>query len=68
MIFLDRQDRGFNATLSVGQIVGNSAFKRAGMYDLEVVKDNLATMKRHFSFLGIKDATVLEDSTIDYML
>ncbi len=58
----------FNATLFVGLIVVNSDLKRAGMVYLEGVKDNLATIKRHFSYLGIKDATVLEDSTIDEML
>ncbi len=58
----------FNATLFVGLTVVNSDLKRAGMDDLEGVKDNLATIKRHFSYLGIKDATVLEDSTIDEML
>jgi hypothetical protein len=58
----------FNATLFVGLTVVNSDLKRAGMDDLEGVKDNLATIKRHFSYLGIKDATVLEDYTIDEML
>jgi hypothetical protein len=51
----------------VGLIVANSKFERAGMDNLEGVKDNLAIMKRHFQYLDIKDVTVLEDSSYDAM-
>jgi len=37
------------------------------MDDLDKPKDNAATMKRHFKFLGIKKVTVLEDSSYDEM-
>ena len=33
------------------------------MHNLDHAKDNLATMKRHFEDLDIKDVTVLEDSS-----
>jgi hypothetical protein len=57
----------FDATHAVGLILANSHFERTGMLNLDGVKDNLATMKRHFSFLGIKDVTVLEDSSYNDM-
>jgi hypothetical protein len=47
----------------VGLIVANSNFERAEMQNLDEVKDNLKTMKRHFKYLDIKDVTVLEDSS-----
>ncbi len=47
----------------MGLIVANSNFERAGMQNLDKVKDNLATKKRHFEYLDIKDVTVLEDSS-----
>jgi hypothetical protein len=43
----------FNATHAVGLIVANSIFDKTGKKDLELVKENLVTMKRHYDFLGI---------------
>ena len=35
------------------------------MENLDKVKDNLVTMRRHFAFLGIKDVTEVTDSLED---
>ncbi len=37
------------------------------MKNLDKVKDNLVTIKKHFDFLGIKDLTILENSSHDAM-
>ncbi len=39
----------FNATHTVGLIVANSNYEKAGIDNLKGVKDNLVTMKRHFN-------------------
>ena len=44
-----------------------SKFNNAEMDDLTKVKDNLVTIKRHYSFLGIKDVTELTEKSYDDM-
>ena len=57
----------FNATHATGLIVTNSEYDKIGMENLDGVKDNFVTMKRHFDFLGIKDVIEVTDSLEDMM-
>lgn len=55
----------FKATHAVGLILSNQHFDKIGMDELSTVKDNHATMKRSFAFLGIKEVIEVEDSYDD---
>ena len=55
MEFTEARIADFDATQAVGLLISNTNFDRIGMDELEHVRDNHVTMRRHFDFLGIHD-------------
>ena len=65
MVYTQAPIADFEATHAIGLLISNKYFDDIGMDELENVRENHATMKRHFAYLGITEVIEVSDSYDD---